>query len=208
MPLYTLTARKSSPDRLELRYAETTSQTTLTQIPLAPMKGEWLQATEVVKYSNAGEYSIQITRISDGTVLLDYNNTNIDNWRGDNTFGRPKWGIYRSLNNVSDLRDEEVLFANFTIQEGSNPLSNDTFTEEKAVITMFPNPAKQKLTIKQSQINLFDSFIVYNSLGKVISFNEKLMDNTLNVSALKSGLYFLVFKKNGAIVSTNKVIIE
>ena len=38
MPMYTLTLRKSNPDRLELRYAETDSQITLTQTDLAPLK--------------------------------------------------------------------------------------------------------------------------------------------------------------------------
>jgi hypothetical protein len=52
-------------------------------------------------------------------VLLSYSNNNIDLWRDAATFCRPKWGIYRSLNNVSYLRDEEVKFADFCIAEGS-----------------------------------------------------------------------------------------
>jgi len=39
MPLITLTARKSTPDRLELRYGEELSQITLTEIPLEDFKG-------------------------------------------------------------------------------------------------------------------------------------------------------------------------
>ena len=39
MPMYTLTARKSTPDRLELRYAETDNAVTLKQSPLAPFRG-------------------------------------------------------------------------------------------------------------------------------------------------------------------------
>ncbi|NNK83682.1 MAG: fibronectin type III, partial [Flavobacteriaceae bacterium] len=46
MPMYTLTTRKGSPDRLELRYAETDSQITLTQTDLAPLIGTWLEVTE------------------------------------------------------------------------------------------------------------------------------------------------------------------
>lgn len=37
--------------------------------------------------------------------------------RPDNDFIRPKWGIYRSLLNAQDLRDEVVLFSSFSIRE-------------------------------------------------------------------------------------------
>ena len=38
--------------------------------------------------------------------------------RSDNDFIRPKWGIYRSLKKVEDLRDEAVRFNDFSIKEG------------------------------------------------------------------------------------------
>ncbi|MDF1550083.1 MAG: hypothetical protein P1P88_19815, partial [Bacteroidales bacterium] len=42
MPLFTLTARKGSPDKLELRYAEHLSQETLYEVDLTPFKGIWV----------------------------------------------------------------------------------------------------------------------------------------------------------------------
>jgi len=117
MPMYTLTARKSSPDRLELRYAETDNQITLSQTPIAPLIGTWLEVTETILYGTAGTYAIEIKKVSDDTVLFNYSNSSIINWRPDAEFVRPKWGIYRSLINAQDLRDEEVLFANFSIEE-------------------------------------------------------------------------------------------
>jgi len=65
MPMYTLTLRKSSPDRLELRYAETTTQTTLKQTDLAPLKGTWLEVTETITYGTSGAYSIEIKKVID-----------------------------------------------------------------------------------------------------------------------------------------------
>ena len=50
MPMYTLTARKSTPDRLELRYAETDNAVTLKQSPLAPFIDTWLEVTETITY--------------------------------------------------------------------------------------------------------------------------------------------------------------
>lgn len=117
MPMYTLTTRKSNPDRLELRYAEIDKQITLSETPLAPFLDEWVEVTETILYGRSGTYDLEINRISDGEVLFNYSSASIINWRESGDFVRPKWGIYRSLINAHDLRDETVLFADFSIEE-------------------------------------------------------------------------------------------
>ena len=117
MPMYTLTTRKSSPDRIELRYAETDSQVTLAQTDLAPFIDEWIEVTEVIKYGFSGTYDIRIKRIRDDAILFEYSNNAIVNWRSNASFVRPKWGVYRSLLNAQDLRDEIVRYADFSIEE-------------------------------------------------------------------------------------------
>ncbi len=116
-PMYTLTARKGTPDRLELRYAETDDATTLRQVDLAPFIDTWLEVSETITYGVDGTYQIKIKRINDGMILLNYSNSSINNWRPGASFVRPKWGIYRSLEFAEDLRDEQVLFADFIIKE-------------------------------------------------------------------------------------------
>ncbi|MFP4845335.1 hypothetical protein [Winogradskyella sp. PE311] len=117
MPMYTLTTRKGTPDKLQLRYAETDSQITVEEAELAPFIDTWLEVTETIKYGTSGTYAIEIKNISDDSVLFEYSNNTIINWRPEASFVRPKWGIYRSLINQQDLRDEEVLFADFSITE-------------------------------------------------------------------------------------------
>ena len=117
MPMYTLTVRKSDPDRIELRYAETDSQTTLDQTDLAPFIGVWVEVTETITYGEADAYSLVINDLENNATLFEYSTNSIDNWRPDGLFVRPKWGIYRSLDYEEDLRDEDVLFADFSIQE-------------------------------------------------------------------------------------------
>lgn len=116
-PMFTLTARKGNPDTLELRYAETDDQITLEETNLEPLIGNWLEVTETILYGSSGTYEIEIKKVSDGSVLFSYANMSIINWRPGADFVRPKWGIYRSLINDQDLRDEEVLFADFSITE-------------------------------------------------------------------------------------------
>lgn len=117
MPMYTLTTRKGTPDQLELRYAETDTQVTLTQTDLSPFIGEWLEVNETISYGSNGSYSITIERIIDQSPLMQYSTNNIVNWRPAGEFVRPKWGIYRSLVFADDLRDEVLLFNDFSIEE-------------------------------------------------------------------------------------------
>ena len=76
---------------------------------------------------------------------MSYSNPNIATISPDNTFIRPKWGIYRSLNDVGNLRDETVRFSDFSIVEVAslnvNPISNN----EKLLV--FPNPIIDKLEL-------------------------------------------------------------
>lgn len=117
MPQITLTARAASPENLELRYAETNTQVTLATSPLNDFKGVWVEATETITFGESGSYELSLNRISDNASLFYYLNPNIRMWKTEADFLRPKWGIYRSLNNSSQLRDEEVLFADFSIDE-------------------------------------------------------------------------------------------
>ena len=117
MPMYTLTTRKSNPDRLELRYAETDRQITLKQTDLAPLINRWITVRETIQYSTNGYYTIELTDGISGASLFTYTNENSINWRPGAEFVRPKWGVYRSLIYSEDLRNEIVRFADFQIIE-------------------------------------------------------------------------------------------
>jgi hypothetical protein len=58
-----------------------------------------------------------------GEELMNYTNEEADLWRSDNSFLRPKWGIYRSNSDEDNLRDEYVYFNNFCLAK-DEPLCN------------------------------------------------------------------------------------
>ena len=115
MPMITFTARGSS-NQMQLRYAEFGSQTTLKSESLDLFRGKWVEVEETVEFSNPGSYVLTMKTL-DGTTIFNYTNNSINMWREGADFIRPKWGIYRSLNTAEDLRDEIVLFADFSIEE-------------------------------------------------------------------------------------------
>ena len=207
MPMYTLTARKASPDRIELRYAETDTQITLQQTDLAPFKGTWLEVTETIKYGTSGTYAIEIKKVDDGSVLFNYSDNNIINWRADADFVRPKWGIYRSLNNIADLRDEEVLFANFSIEE-LEPLSLTDSHIGNNDIKVVPNPSNGIAFIEETHSNSYDSIKLYDDSGRFIKHLNSSLDNPIDLSNLNTGLYFVAFQKGNSTISIQKLFIK
>ena len=118
-PLFTLTPRLTTPNQLQLIYVadSSTSSAYLATLNLSLFINTWVDVTEVVKVGNPGTYSILIKKVSDGSTILSYSNSSIKTIRPSNTFIRPKWGIYRSLLDVADLRDEAVRFTDFSIQQ-------------------------------------------------------------------------------------------
>ena len=191
MPMYTLTTRKGNPDRLELRYAETDAQITLAQTDLAPFIGSWLTVTETIKYGVAGTYEIEVKRVSDDETLLAYSNNSIVNWRLGADFVRPKWGIYRSLINAQDLRDETIWFANFSIEE-IEIVSSENLQLNKNTQIIFSNPVTNTIQIKNlpQKIELIQMF----SLDGRKYLEERLDSKTevnLDVSSFSNGTYIL-----------------
>ena len=170
MPLITLTTRAGTPDKLQVRYAKNTSQTTIEQVDLTPFKGAWVQAHEVITYGESGTYYILLTGIESGDTLLEYSNYDIRMWKTGASFLRPKWGIYRSLNNSSQLRDEMMLFNEFYILREIIP---DTIAPTVQLTTNAAEPVTSPFEIK-------------------IDFNEKISglseeDFILESGTIKSG---------------------
>ncbi len=115
MPIFTLTAKKATVNQFNVVH---NNEAIVASMNISELEGIWVQITEVIKVGANGTYSVVIKRIKDGKELLSYSNLNLETIRPDNNFIRPKWGIYRSLKKVADLREEAVRFADFSITEG------------------------------------------------------------------------------------------
>lgn len=191
-PLFTLTPRLGTPNKLELIYvANSTSGTDkLSIVDLLPFEGNWIEAEEIIHVGSSGSYSITLKKHSDGTVLLSYSNATIPTIRPDNTFIRPKWGIYRSLNDIGNLRDEAVRFSDFSIEEVSS--LNTTTIPNGEIFANLPNPVHDKLEISNEILNKFNKLRLFDITGKLLLEKGDLL-NEIDVSFLKTGMYFIRF---------------
>lgn len=121
-PILTISgAERSGEDGIEVRHSPLQASTVLQRTDWSRVTGEWLEAYCRATFSESGDLRLIVTRMSDGGVILDIDEQDLDLWRGEDAshFVRPKWGIYRSILDWDNLRPEEetVRFANFSISE-------------------------------------------------------------------------------------------
>jgi len=83
------------------------------------------------------------------------------------------------------------------------PLSSGS--TEATELTIYPNPVENILNIELPITNDRVDFSIHNSLGVCIS-NGILNNNSINVSALQSGLYVLSLSTHHEKISTTKFI--
>lgn len=118
-------------------------------------------------------------------------------------FVRPKWGVYRSLINSQDLRDETVLFANFSIEEVES-LALESSELEK--FSVFPNPTKTTVQLKGLPQET-NRVAIYAMDGRIVleSTTTSKSEQTLNVSSLSNGTY--IIKVSGDQSHQSKLIV-
>ena len=216
-PIFTLTCRKGTPNKLELNYYSNSNLSSIkfASADLSQFENTWVEATERIKIDSIhGSYSINIIKVSDGTKLLSYSNNDLLTYRATNTFIRPKWGIYRSLLSIQDLRDETLRFNSFSIAE--------TITKVDSNIANDQNNFKVALSSGRNKL-FFEYFL--HKMGNVeinaINMNGQKMkilyteDNqqsgfyqsSADISDLKSGIY-IIHLQSGNISKNCKFIVQ
>lgn len=208
IPMITLTLRKANPDRLELRYTPINDQNTLKTANLDMFRGNWVTVVEKIKYGDAGTYEIEIKKTLTNEVIFSYSNQSIDMWQDGAEFARPKWGIYRSLNNQQDLKDEEVRFADFSIFETNGSLSINELKNKAEKILLFPNPSSDSIELKNANSELYNKVDFYDATGKKISIDKRLKENKLDVKGIAKGTYYIVLKKDTITTKVLRCIIK
>ncbi|WP_165697989.1 T9SS type A sorting domain-containing protein [Flavobacterium nackdongense] len=216
-PIFTLTARKGSPNKLQLIYVVDAngSNDYKREVNLSLFEGIWVEVIEIIEVGtgSSGSYSISIKKVSDGTEVLAYTNNNIQTIRTAatdpgspqvaNSFIRPKWGIYRSLLDAASLRDDSIRFSDFSIAEGT--LSSVDFNLNAQDAIFFQNPVQDNLILFESAKDNYEDLRIYDSNGKLI-LSKKISSNSIDLSELSSGIYLAELIKNDGAKKVSKLI--
>ena len=113
-------------------------------------------------------------------------------------------GALTSINSITiywpsgtvDFIASPAINTTHTITEGS---ALSVIDETLVDVTIYPNPVEAELTIKTSADVINKIATVFDVNGKRI-LNQKLKSNTVNVSSLTSGVYFLRLESEGKII--------
>lgn len=188
-PIFSLTARKGTPNKLEVNYVQsaTSGTTKFANLDLSLFEGIWVEVTEVIKIGSAGTYSILIKRVDNNATIFSYSNNNIVTIRADNTFIRPKWGIYRSIVDKANMRDEAVRFSDFSIEEFTLSVNDLSINKD---IVLFPNPVQDFFVFSENIVNKYSGFGIYDSNGKLI-LSKQINSREIDISYLNPGIYFV-----------------
>lgn len=121
-PIITISgAERGGEDGIEVRHSSLRDTELLARTAWTDATGEWLEAYCRATFSDTGAFRMIVTRARDGAVIFDIDVDQLDLWRGDSPehFVRPKWGIYRSLADIDNLRpdEERVGFADFVVSK-------------------------------------------------------------------------------------------
>jgi len=191
IPVVSLIPRGGSNPKLQVMHSDSLVSNEVAGASLSSFKGHWVEVTETITYAENGKYAITIKKISDNSTLIAYSNNNIRTWRDDADGIRPKWGIYRSLLSQEQLRDEEVLFADFSIQEiPTTSLSVPDPKKETSFV--FPNPVQDTLNFTTQR--KFEYITILDLQGKKVFEKKDINVSTIDVSQLEEGTYILKFK--------------
>jgi hypothetical protein len=94
----------------------------------------------------------------------------------------------------------------FKIQDASFGTSDF----EKNEFSLFPNPAKNSISIKLSNENLATKIAVFDLTGKLI-LSQKLEnnpENTISISSITKGIYMVSVETENGVSYSKKLIIE
>ncbi|MBU3011371.1 acetylxylan esterase [Polaribacter vadi] len=136
-----------------------------------------------------GRFNGEAVKIVD--LVTEASDTKIESFtiKNGSTETNNKWAV----ENISVLVDVDV--SNITLGV------NNTIKKIQESFVIFPNPAKDTLTISYD----FDDIEIYNVLGKKVK-NYKINNKILNISNLNKGIYIIKAKTNKGNTYSKKFI--
>ena len=116
-------------------------------------------------------------------------------------------GFITSLQGITPFNNNKVGTLDIVLQ---NVLNNEDFDDFKT-IKIYPNPIKDKFSIRNSSIDKIESIVLYNVLGKLVQEVTPeigLSITEMNVENLTRGIYLLKLNMLNGKTSTRKLIIQ
>jgi hypothetical protein len=120
-------------------------------------------------------------------------------------------GGVKPYRNFAEKRDDEKVYVQCVDSSKFEPTSNTDYEEMVSIntisekgIELYPNPANDILYIKASESKTFKGSIIDQSGKTVLQFNQ----TTIDLSALKNGLYFIELRTEKGVIHERLLLIH
>ncbi|MFT4523399.1 MAG: hypothetical protein ACI8ZN_002352 [Bacteroidia bacterium] len=148
--------------------------------------------------------------IMDGSIKVGESGVYVS--KKDPTGRQTIYTITKETNEVVNVSTAANAFTQVDFEFPFINVKNDEVSLLNA-ISMYPNPAVNapEVTIASEQGVLVTKLTVRNNLGQVIQvveINNGTVENRLNVTALKPGIYFVEVESIGASLITKKLMVQ
>jgi PKD repeat protein len=122
----------------------------------------------------------------------------------DNTIEYAKNYVYRVMATKTNITP--ALSQNIGLQGISFTTAIDEQLEDE--LSIYPNPAKQQITIKSNKLNIQNASIkILNNLGQIIYDNQINNQEQVNLPLMSKGLYWVTIQTDRGVVR-KKIVIE
>ncbi|HEU4423623.1 MAG TPA: heparin lyase I family protein [Pilimelia sp.] len=110
-PVVTMSLNRSgSSERIEMRmFGEGQAKLGVTNV--APLKNKWIDVEIEIRVADGSGGRLRYALRDGGTTVVNASRTGIDTWLGGDQ-AHPKWGIYRSISDSSQIQDTYLLLRN------------------------------------------------------------------------------------------------
>lgn len=141
-------------------------------------------------------------------------NDNIVLANGENILFKPQiLNAFESAFNATHTYDvldgNDIVLASIVVQFNVQDVTNvEDLTKEFEKTSVYPNPAKDNITINTTKNSKVDIMIT-DALGKEVYRKSNFNSNTINISNLNNGVYFVkIFNTELNQVETRKLIVK
>jgi len=160
----------------------------------------WMRAPIGFNYYTTTSVSQLKTAFEFGNPSLSINSVDtfvyIGKIRGGNMFVALK--CY-NINNTTQTKGKHDVYFDFDYKYGSSTLGINEF-KATSQVKIYPNPASNILNIELNQKALLQGFTIVNILGNKMDCKQINDEKSYDISALSSGVYFIVSNENNQII--------
>lgn len=115
------------------------------------------------------------------------------------------WGVKEHYNDTNAPKYLALKNCVFSFNTHSTSITKNSL--DKLNFNLYPNPTTNTLNIDLERNESINKYMLYNSVGQVIR-SKKLVGNTIDVSTIPIGVYFLKIVSGNGSSSIKKVIVS